>query len=417
VSVRVLHLTRDFPPRSAGGISTAVGGMVHASLRAGLDCAVISFDGWRPQARAQATAPAVPAREAAGAHEVAVLRVSAPAQLDAARAFAVEHGPGIVHVHHDMLWPFAAELRALLGARAVLTVHVLQAEQNRLRGLRGETLSSAAQARALAEADRVIAPSHAVADRLRARAAWGERLVVVPLGVAADAQATRAVPGAAPLGADAQATRAVPGAAPLGADARSTRGVPGAAPLVLYAGRFADINGTAELFEAIPRIATRVPGARFVIAGGLPENRKAEARWLRRWRERAPAEVQPRVAFPGWLAADTLHALYAEAALLLVPSWFETFGMVVLEAMLHGVPIAATRAGALPERVEHERTGLLSAPRDVDGLVENALRLLDDRALAARLGAAAAIEARRYHWDAVLPALRDVYAPLLRPAR
>lgn len=394
MTVRVLHLTRDFPPRSAGGISTAVGGMVRASLAAGLTCAVISFDGWRPRARGEAAGPAAPARERLAAHELPVLRVTSPAQLDATRAFAAAHAPAIVHVHHDMLWPLAAELRALLRARAVLTVHVLQAEQNRLRGLTSETLSSAAQARALAEADRVLAPSHAVAALLRAQAAWGERLAVVPLGVT---------------------PRAEHDDAPRGESRGESRGVPG--PLVLYAGRFADINGTAELFEAIPRIAARVPAARFVIAGGLPENRKAEARWLRRWREQAPPALQPRVQFPGWLPADALSALYTEAALLLVPSWFETFGMVVLEAMLHGVPIAATRAGALPERITHERTGLLGPARDIAALVENAVRLLDDRPLATRLGAAAAIAARRHHWPAVFPALRDVYEQLLRPAR
>ena len=369
--MRVLHLTRDFPPRSAGGISTAVGGMVRASLAAGLGCAVLSFDGWRPRARAGASAaPVTPAR----AGGVDVLRASAPAYLHAARAFAQAYAPDVLHVHHDMLWPLAAELRAALAARAVLTVHVLQAEQDRLRGLAHGTLSSAAQARALAEADAVIAPSRAVATRL-ASAVPDTRRALVPLGVDMAVDAV-----AAPSGR-----------------------------LVLYAGRFADINGTAELFEAIPRIAARVPEARFVVAGGLPENRKAEARWHRRWRAQAPAEVQARVTFPGWLPAGALSALYARAALLLAPSWFETFGLVVLEAMLHGVPVAATSAGALTERIAHRHTGLLSAPRDVDALVDNAVRLLEDRALAARLGAAAAREAGRYTWDAALPGLVQVY--------
>jgi glycogen(starch) synthase len=380
--MRVLHLTRDFPPRSAGGISTAVGGLVRASLAAGIPCAVISFDGWRPRARAGATASAGAAGYAALApvHEggVDVLRAWAPAHVEAARAFALAHAPDVLHVHHDMLWPLATELRALLGCRAVLTVHVLQAEQDRLRGLAQGTLSSAAQARALAEADAVIAPSRAVGTRL-ADAVPDTRLAVVPLGLD-DTTSARAAAAA-----------------------------PRSGTLVLYAGRFADINGTAELFAAIPRIAGRVPAARFAVGGGLPENRKAEARWLRRWHAQAPAGVQERVKFPGWLSPDALAALYAEAALLLAPSWFETFGLVVLEAMLHGVPVVATAAGALAERIAHERTGLLSAVRDVDALVDNAVRLLDDPALAARLGAAAAIEARRHGWNVALPALVQVY--------
>lgn len=380
--MRILHLTRDFPPRCAGGISTAVAGLARASLRAGLGCAVISFDGWRPRAHAGAADSApVPAPEHVVHGEVQVLRVSTPSHLDAARAFARDLAPDLLHVHHDMLWPLAAELRAALRAPAALTVHVLQAEQNRLRGIDELTMSLRAQQQALADADAVLAPSRAVAELLRAGgAAPDARLAVAPLGID-DSDQARA--SAAAAGRDGP---------------------------VLYAGRFADINGTAELFAAIPRIAARVPGARFVIAGGLPENRKAEARWRRRWDTGAPEHVRARVRFTGWLPPDALAAQYASAALLLAPSWFETFGLVVLEAMLHGVPVAATRAGALTERIEHERTGLLSAPRDVDALVENAVRLLEGRALARRLARAAATEARRHLWDRALPVLGHVYA-------
>lgn len=380
--MRILHLTRDFPPRSAGGISTAVAGLVRASLRAGLGCAVLSFDGWRPRAHApgERTREPVPAREHVGPGEVEVLRVSAPAHLDAARAFARDLAPDLLHVHHDMLWPLAAELRVSLSVPAALTVHVLQAEQNRLRGIEEQTMSLRAQQQALAEADAVLAPSGRVAELLRREGVVPPaRLAVAPLGIDDSDQA------------------------------RAAAAAPGRDGPVLYAGRFADINGTAELFAAIPRIAARVPGARFVIAGGLPENRKAEARWRKRWESGAPEEVRPRVRFTGWLPPDALAALYGDAALLLAPSWFETFGLVVLEAMLHGVPVAATRAGALAERIEHEGTGLLSAPRDVDDLVENAARLLKDRVLARRLAGAAAIEARRHLWDSVLSMWLEAY--------
>lgn len=389
----VLHLTRDFPPRSAGGISTAVGGLVRTSLRAGMDCAVLSFDGWRPRARAQPNAPTpTPTREPARGDSsedglnARVLRVSTPAQLDAARAFARDVGPSVLHVHHDMLWPLAAELRAALGVRAAVTVHVLQAEQSRLRGLGEATLSERAQAQALAEADAVLAPSRAVADALRTMAvpALDQRLLVTPLGIA-DADADSAAPPDAP--------------------ART-------AHEVLYAGRFADINGMAEVVAAIPRIAARVPAARFVLAGGLPENAKAEARWRRRFATQLPSALRERVSLPGWLPAAALRERYDRAAVLLAPSWFETFGLVVAEAMARGVPIAATSAGALGEHLVHERSALLSAPRDVDGLVENACRLLADRALAARLGRAAAEAARVFSWRARLPALLRVYQRL-----
>src|SRR5690606_37370005 len=114
--VRVVHLTRDFPPRINGGLSTAVGGMVRASVEAGLDCAVISFDAWRPN---KPRAEPLSEERQAGA---AVLRVSAPDQLDQARRWAGD--AEVIHVHDALLWPLAREIP---GRLRVFTVHFAQA--------------------------------------------------------------------------------------------------------------------------------------------------------------------------------------------------------------------------------------------------------------------------------------------------
>lgn len=373
----VLHVTRDFPPRCNGGISTAVGGMVRASVASGIPCAVISFDGYRPKASATSGAPLpVPAD-----HDgVPVLRIAAPSQLDAARAFGRDVAPTHIQVHHGMLWELAAEVRAATGARAVAHVHIAQAEQNRLRGIEHETMSLAAQRRAVAEADAVIAPSRACASAIGLDG--DARLHVVGLGVD-DSPAVDAA---------ARAERAA--------------GAP-----ILYAGRFADINGIAELFEAILAIAARVPTAQFVVAGGMPDNRTSERRWRERWDRDAPGDVRDRTAFTGWLPAEELAEYYGRASLLISPSWFETFGLVVLEAMHHGLPIAATRAGGVAELIDHERTGLLSPPRDVPALVDNAVALVTDPTRASRLGAAAAATVRARHlWRHIIPRMVEVYA-------
>lgn len=382
--MRVLHLTRDFLPRCAGGISTAVSGMVHALGRAGLACAVISFDGWRPRAKSGtrlAHASAGPL--ATSENGIEVLRVSTPADLAEAHAFSAAFGPTHVHVHDSMLWELAAELRQGLGVPALIQVHVLQSEQNRLRGLTEATASLLSQERALAQADRVIAPSRTVAELLgRAHPELCPRLCTVGLGVDDGPGARQA--------AFEQSMQA--------------RGP------VVYAGRFADINGTAELFAAIPEILDRVPGTEFVIAGGVPENRKAEARWHRRWSGCVPEHVRSQVRFAGWLAPEALAWLYGQARVLISPSWFETFGMVVVEAMLHGCAISATAAGAVTELIEHGRTGLLSEPRDVRGLVDHTVRLLQDPALAAALGRAAAESVRQARlWPAMIPGLVRAY--------
>ncbi len=378
--MRVLHITRDFPPRTNGGISVAVGGMVEASRRSGLDCAVVSFDGWRPRARASTPAnePVVQAR--AG---VEVLRLSTPAQLPAARRFAEEYRPDLLHVHHGMLWDFAEEVRKRQSAPGVLTVHVYQKQLNRLRGVEEETLSLAAQHRALGRAVRVLAPSAAVADLLvEDDPALAPRLRVVGLGTDDSASARKAVAGRC-----------------------GHRGGP-----ALYAGRFGDVKGTAELFAAIPRVIVRVPEASFAIAGGLPDNSRTEARWRRRFERDANARTLSKVRFAGWLPEEKLASLYRDASVLVCPSWFETFGLSVLEGMLYGLPVAATRCGGVPELIEHGRTGLLCQPGDVQGLADNLVTLLRRQEYAKDLGQAAAAEVRsRWLWETIIPRLVDVY--------
>jgi len=262
--VRVLHLTRDLPPAAKGGLGVAVRGLADALLAAGVEVAVVSFDAWRPRARpSHGGSPPAP-REEGGAR---VLRVSTPADLPSAHTFGAAFAPDLCAVHDAMLWEVAAPLAAPpLDVRTVLYLHVLHAEQNRLRGVGERTLSLAAQERALAAADRIVAPSRAARDRLLASTpAAGSRVRVAPLGC---------VPGPPPT-------------------------APRELGLVVYAGRFDVIKGTEELFELIPRIAATSPEARFVVAGGVPGNPKAERRWRRRWEASASPEVRARTTLTG----------------------------------------------------------------------------------------------------------------------
>lgn len=379
--MRVLHLTRDFPPRHRGGISTAVAGLAHAQARAGCDVAVLSFDDWRP--RAGGASPATP--EAGMENGIATLRITSTQQLDAVRAFAYRFRPTLLHVHHGMLWEFAAALRAELGVPAVKSVHVVQRLVNALRGTQERTLSLAGQEAALAGADRVIVPSRAAAAAI-CSPALAPRVRVVGHGID-DSPAARAA---------AAHHVASPAHGPL-----------------LAVGRFDDVKGTPELFAAVQTVLARLPDATCIIAGGVPGSQRAEARWLRQWRAQASAPLQARVHHVGWLDAAALAACYRDAAALIVPSRYETFGLVALEAMLHGVPVAATDAGGLAELIVHGDTGLLSPPCDAALLAEHAITLLTDAELAARLArnAAALVRASRL-WDHVLPRAQAVYAEL-----
>jgi glycogen(starch) synthase len=189
---------------------------------------------------------------------------------------------------------------------------------------------------------------------------------------------------------------------------RSNRHVRSSTASVLYVGRFARRKGLVDLLEAVPHVVDRVPSASFLLAGGdSPASRAGSgASWI-------PEHVRPygdRIRFLGWLSASELHRQYRAADVLVVPSRYEPFGMVVLEGMAHGLPIVAAAVDGPAEILADGRTGLLFAPGDVSGLAETLARLLADRALRARLGVAAHEEVRvRWGWNEMLPPMLAAY--------
>ena len=120
--------------------------------------------------------------------------------------------------------------------------------------------------------------------------------------------------------------------------------------------------------------------------------------------------VLDRILFTGWLNAEQLSKWYAEADILVVPSWYEPFGMVILEGMLYGLPIVATRVGGPNEILSSERTGLFCEPKDVASLQAQVIRFIRDPALRLRLGRNAAAEVRsRWLFKRVVDKMLEVY--------
>lgn len=299
----------------------------------------------------------------------------------AALSFAVDFAPDLLHVHHGMLWDVAERLRDRVGCPAVKSVHVAHAAMNRLRGIEEETLSLRGQRRALARADAVVVPSRAAAEAIGAP----RRVSVIGHGID-----------------DTDIAR----------DAAFRRR-PFDRLRVLSVGRFADVKGTEDLFELMPLVLGRVSDVTFEIVGGIPDNRRGEARWRERWSRSAPPAVRRRTRFTGWLPSTEVALRYADASLLVVPSRFETFGLVALEGMLHGLPVVAADGGGLGELIEHGETGLLSPAGDVRALVENVVSLLTDPERASALGRSAAHAVREARlWRHVAPRIVRLYREL-----
>ena len=117
-----------------------------------------------------------------------------------------------------------------------------------------------------------------------------------------------------------------------------------------------------------------------------------ERKWNRGYCPRQLYPFRAQIKFTGWLTPNEMAKWYLAADILVVPSWYEPFGMVILEGMLYGLAVAASAVGGPAEILDHGRTGVLFAPRDGAALAEAVLRLVKDPERTARIGEAGARE-------------------------
>ena len=183
--------------------------------------------------------------------------------------------------------------------------------------------------------------------------------------------------------------------------------------LILFVGRLEGRKGVDVLLRAAVTILAENPKAHLLLAG-----RDIEA-----WSDRAATMMTPlalaQVHFLGEVSDATREKLLNVADCLVFASRYESFGLVPLEAFVHGVPVVAARSGAIPEVVEDDESGLLYSVEDHASLARHVLRLLSDGNLRARLSAGA--KARVRHLSSRNSAIRAVqlYArlSLQRPER
>jgi D-inositol-3-phosphate glycosyltransferase len=178
---------------------------------------------------------------------------------------------------------------------------------------------------------------------------------------------------------------------PSGVDLPAKVGDEADPPEVLFAGRLSPEKGILELVQA-----ARAAGIPLVVAGDGPlRDQVPEAR--------------------GFVPHDELGPLFERAAVVACPSHREGFGVVCAEAMSHGRPVVAGAVGGLLDLVVHEETGLLVPPRDVNALREALERLLGDRELRHRFGAAGRERVREhFSWPAVIDATLAAYEAAVR---
>jgi glycogen(starch) synthase len=175
--------------------------------------------------------------------------------------------------------------------------------------------------------------------------------------------------------------------------------------LVLLIGRLVYEKGFQLALEAMPALIERHPETRFLVAGsGTHEDE------LRRQAEELV--LMKHGTFLGWMGDDTLHSLYRIADVCVVPSLYEPFGLVALEAMASGCPCIVADTGGLREVVPHEEAGLRFTARDPASLVETVERVFRDHDLRERLVAEAAEHVLRFDWTDVAERTAGLYGEL-----
>ena len=144
---------------------------------------------------------------------------------------------------------------------------------------------------------------------------------------------------------------------------------------ILFVGRISAEKGLGDLIRAMAEEGLRGCALEVVGDGPLGEECRSRA-----------ASLKIEVQFVGWVPRGELGKFYRRADVLCCPSLDEAFATVILEAMLFGLPVVATRVGGTPDIVVDGATGLLCAPSSPLALSSALARILADRELALRMG-------------------------------
>jgi D-inositol-3-phosphate glycosyltransferase len=265
--------------------------------------------------------------------------------------------------------------------------HTLGEVKNRASLSENETeLRISSEARIIAGADRVICATEQERDFVRQLyAADPTKLAVIPLGVDLD----RFRP------ADKDSARAALGLK----DER----------IILFVGRIEPLKGVDILINAAAMLESDVDCSVLIVGGD--ESSTAQLKTLRDLaRERG---IEHRVAFAGAVDHDKLPLYYNAADVCVVPSHYESFGLVAVEAMASGVPVVASRVGGLAGTVKDGETGYLVPWLCPEPFAERIEMLLENESLRRNLGEAARDAVSRYRWENVATAVLQVYAELL----
>jgi D-inositol-3-phosphate glycosyltransferase len=185
--------------------------------------------------------------------------------------------------------------------------------------------------------------------------------------------------------------------------------------IVLYVGRFDPRKGIETFVRSCEQLKSNYfqPFKLVIVGGSSPERSDGEERARI---EKIVQEVglSEQTLFAGQIGHDRLPLYYAAADVCVIPSHYEPFGLVAIEAMACGTPVVASDVGGLRFTVLPEETGLLVPPKDTDAFAKAIQRILSDELGARKLRRQASANVnQRFSWTGVGIQLSDLYRRLL----
>lgn len=319
-----------------------------------------------------------------------------PQFLEAFQQFQTKEGTNypLVHTNYWLSAWVGLQLQKLNNIQVVHTYHSLGAVKYQSVANKPAIASTrlAVEQQILQAANCVVATSPQEQETLRELVSQQGRVEIVPCGT--DIDNFRVMPKA---------------------EARAKLGLSQTEQIVLYVGRFDPRKGIETLVRAGALSKARAQGnLRLIIAGGSDPERADGQERKRIESLVAELGLAEQTLFTGRLGHDVLPLYYTAADLCAVPSHYEPFGLVAIEAMACGTPVVASNVGGLKFTVMPEETGLLVPPQDSAALADAIDRILGDELWAKKLRKqASARVSQNFSWTGVAIQLSDLYRRLL----
>ncbi|MBE0684976.1 MAG: glycosyltransferase [Anaerolineaceae bacterium] len=203
-------------------------------------------------------------------------------------------------------------------------------------------------------------------------------------------------------------------------EAKEVVGVPENTHTILFVGRIEPLKGIDNLIQAISIIQKngelRCCPHNLVIIGGEPDAKPEEmnAEMARLQDMVEDCGIENFVIFLGKQDQQMLPYYYSAAEVVVMPSHYESFGMVALEAMACGTPVVASQVGGLAFLVRDGETGFVVPGNDVQLLARRLVELIKDKELRNKLGSKSAEYAKLYAWETISEKMIEVYNQVLK---